>query len=362
MRSVWLALLLSVSLPAAASVAVSSDVPEPTDSGTALEAQAGAETDEEAAAAANEPEDPAALLAQARWQSYLADRYTALSRSERPRDRAMAALLPLEQAWPPREFVLMDAAAAAPDDVVVQWIWAQLGTAPAESCANGGRDLQRAARLRQLDPDNAAVRMLWLEQAWNTDDKPAVDAALADMAAAQRFDIHFLDLLEAGIEGFERYPLPEDLVVPADGALSALPDSARRSSIVHAFAAAQAATLLPSYQSLIQACDAGQELAVAAARRLAVCADIARLMLRAPTLIDRSVGYALLRKSARITAAEAAALARQNEISQQVGRVFAAHDPEASTLFLDAYRSSRDEVTAMEAVLRRFGSLMPAQD
>ena len=302
-------------------------------------------------APASEP-DPEQLA----WQHYLAGRYALLSRSERPRDRALATLLPLAEAWPPRDLIRMDAAAAAPADVLVQWIWASAGAESGPACRRDGPLPERAAHLLQLEPDNAAALLPRLGRAWNDDDAPAIDATLIEMAAAHRFDIHFLDLIEAGLELFDRHPLPADLQPPAEPDNPALPADLDGPATLQALAAAQAATVMPSYQPLVGACDAQTAAAVSHLRRYAACADVARLMLRAPTLIDRSLGYLILAKSGQATPADGGAAARHAWLTRQVWSVFRDHGAPASAAFLRAFQATRDETAALEQVVQQFGT------
>jgi hypothetical protein len=327
----------------------------------AEDASAGSAIAEDSSEAGAEDSDETSPQLLAR-QHYQTGRYALLSRSERPRDRAFAAVLPLvEEAWPPPSLVLMEAAAAAPEDVLVQWIYTHASPGHAQSCQRSGPDETRSAGLLRLEPDNAAAQLLRLGLAQEQADELAVDAALAAMAAAKRFDIHFLDLVEAGIEQFERYPLPDDLTPFEQRPGRELSSPAGRAAVVHVQAVAQAAMLMPAYQPLLQVCHAKKQ-AAASPQRYAACGDIARLMVVAPTVIDRSFGYLILRNSGQITPAEAVAGARHRWLAQHIWTVFETGGPEAEDAFARVYRQSRDETTALEYLVQHYATAPAATD
>ncbi|HJU40092.1 MAG TPA: hypothetical protein VJ724_11010 [Tahibacter sp.] len=208
-----------------------------------------------------------------------------LAASASPRDRALAAdaIAQVDNrvgdaaAIDRRNALLAEAATAAPDDAFVQWLaYAYVQPATADS----------ARKLVASDPGNGAVWMTPLRLATAANDTAGIDAALAGMAAATRYDEHFADYLIAWVDLYARSPGVAPPVAQAQ-----------------AFARA-AAVAIPAYKPLVDACTAPKAASMPASRGDA-CEASARLMTAGPTLIAQTIGHAVLRRSGRATQADA---------------------------------------------------------
>ncbi len=235
--------------------------------------------------------DPRAEAAEKAWVAYQASVFDALRHSPAPRDWALASVAGLTfdkqtgAADSGRNALLERALAAAPDDALVQWIAVmRLHAAAVESAAP-------LRRLQLLEPDNAAVWLETLTQAQKRNDAPGVDRALNRMASSSRFDGHFIDLSRAFLDAYQRAP-PAASVAPQDDPFR----SARAAPYAYA-AAITAATALPAFQDLLNACRIDPRTG-ANAQRSIDCAAAGRLMAaRSDTLIANRIGLSMLRVS-----------------------------------------------------------------
>jgi hypothetical protein len=239
-------------------------------------------------------------------KAYRIEVVKALSASAAPRDRALAAVIDsihITGASGSADKIddaalIEQAAAAAPNDVLVQWIAMMQSerTTPPRELAE-----QALGRLQNLEPDNASVWMHALIRASHQHDTAAADAAVRRMAASTHVDDHFVDFKKALIEANRRYPLPDEYfrLASANPSMSLMTPQSAPYFLAAAFAAA---TMLPGYQPLIAACKPTADFQPAAAR-IDDCARIGRLMAtKSDTLIANVIGFAVLRVSRSYTA------------------------------------------------------------
>lgn len=132
--------------------------------------------------------------AEADWQADQARLAQSLAASTSPRDRMLSASLPAMLKSAQGDAVLAKAAAAAPDDVLVQWMAAVHGNEAA------------TAALPRLEPDNAAAWLPALRIAIERRDDMAIDSALGGFAAGTRVDDHYGQLLHAWQDALRRQP------------------------------------------------------------------------------------------------------------------------------------------------------------
>lgn len=128
----------------------------------------------------------------------------ALAASSSARDRALAASDPSKR----NDAMLRQAAADAPDDVLVQWLAAtHLGTGAAASI-NAAK--ASAARLTQLEPDNGATWWLVSTLADQRGDRDTARDGLTKLAESTRFDMHLTDLVQAMLKAYAQLaPRPQ---------------------------------------------------------------------------------------------------------------------------------------------------------
>jgi hypothetical protein len=185
---------------------------------------------------------------------------------------------------------LRAAAAAAPRDRLVQWIWATV--AEAESgCSDAAPCPERSGALAAIEPANAAAWLPVLDAAARAKDAAAVDAAIARMAAGKSYDDLYVQTVLAWMDVFTRWP---NTVPLRDGDGDAeRPLRAIDFAYVRATFGAQTAQLT----QLARACDARRQDAPRP-ERMAHCARLGRLMLnRGTSLLAQRIGRALQRRS-----------------------------------------------------------------
>lgn len=188
---------------------------------------------------------------------------------------------------------------ALPSDTLVLWI-------AIKRSDDGNRRWRETAlpRLREQEPDNAAVWIEVLNDATKRHDETTVNTALKHMATSSVFDGHFADQMKAVADVYRRFPPPDEML----GAQRAGSAKASAERVATTSALAMTAALaLPSFQHLVNAC----RIDPASGRnrdRAADCATIGRMLAaRADTLIASRIGPALLRVSQTYVEADVAA-------------------------------------------------------
>jgi hypothetical protein len=236
------------------------------------------------------------------------------------------------------------AAAIAPDDALVQWLAANRLLA----LRDGDGAETAIARLTRLESDNAAAWSLALALASSRDDAAGIDAALAHMASSSRVDEHVVDALHAWLDVYTRHPPAATMFVDASEA-DAAPFVMGMSK--------SAALALPSYQSLMQACDPSRGETRA---RATDCAAAGRLLAhRATSMSGRLVGFNLLRRLGVdfMTAGDESARRDIEWALHSVGEAtgFLAHDSVAMRAYEADWRALDDEYEIMQRALQRAG-------
>lgn len=278
----------------------------------------------------------------------------AMRSSTRPRDWALAATASPKPsrtigATAHVDGDLFRAAQAAPGDALVQWLVAN----HADPSTPEGRAHRAAAidAMTRIEPDNGAAWMQALAAAASDDDEPLVEDALTRMAQARRFDDHFVDVLHAWIDVYDRHPAPASLSTDGYDA-----------GFVAAMAKA-AATALPAYQRVVLACKPPATAGAAFARGTR-CVAIGRTMLDSgTTLVARSIGFAILRNLDAATDADRAAKRNLDWYAANVlhgtgedGNVRDALAHESD------WRRMDDEIEVMKSALGRAGLPTQAPD
>ncbi|HZP66716.1 MAG TPA: hypothetical protein VFB32_10430 [Rudaea sp.] len=251
------------------------------------------------AAAADDAPDPEEAAAEQAWATYVNSVFDALAASADPHDWALASLIRSDDPDHPRDGASLAARAAAalPDDALVQWIAAMADP------THGDKALASPAEraLQRLEPENAAVWQLELSRAMRAGDDAAADRALARMATSSRMSVHWNDIGKALAAAYSRYPVPSELA----RTMFKDPASEANSADIAAWMTT-AAFALPSFQHLVSAC----RLDPATGRnavRAADCAATGRLFAgRGDTLIANVLGFAVLRVSRTYTDADVA--------------------------------------------------------
>lgn len=155
-----------------------------------------------ASASAEDPPASAAEVAEeAAGRAYLASLHGQLAASKSPRERALATRLHLAEDRSGDARVLRAAAQAAPEDPLVQMLWSGSDCEADASCPE-----QKLAWAR-LEPDNGFAWMPDFEGRGEHADARAIDADIARIAAAPRFDDHLVDFWLAYRRIYAAHPM-----------------------------------------------------------------------------------------------------------------------------------------------------------
>lgn len=303
------------------------------------------------------------------WKAYQKSLFDSLSHSSDPRDWVLAALLqplqfyldPTGQDTAASEALLERAVRAAPDDVLVQWIAAR---ASRSSEAPSALAISATQRLKQLEPDNAAVLLEELAVPVRHGNATEVDAVLARMSARASYDEHLVDILKIALRAYRRYPVPADYWQFATTEEKDSPPEA------FAFASALSVSVAVgglSYQHLVEACRSNGVSRVQG-NRAADCAALGHLMVtHGGTILANRIGYTVLRVSGTYTESDVAA-ARDDDwlYSKEVGALKAgntAENAESIAAYEHDWLEAGNEFDAIRGKLSRLGvPTKPPQD
>lgn len=244
------------------------------------------------------PPDADQKAARAIWRKHQQDMFDALSASDSPRDWMVAALIDFFPAdavqLRQQRMLIARATDMAPDDVLVQWITALQLEVPKDRILSdsGALALQR---LQTLEPDNAMVWLLVLNQAAKANDTLGVDAALVHMAAATRADLHWAGVMKTIMDAYQRYPVPDDYMAYASKLDNDYP--LKLATPYTVAGSIGVITMIPGYVYLMRSCGinpaTGQH-----AWRDEDCAAVGRLLAaKGDTTVTNHLGYDVLRVS-----------------------------------------------------------------
>lgn len=195
--------------------------------------------------------------------------------------------------------LLRGAAKAAPDDALVQWLWA---SALEDDSGCDARDPcpLRAHALLRLQPDNGLAWVPVFNEAWSSKDIATAASVLAKIAASKRFDEQNGAALNAWMDVFRRHPIPRIVIGKT---ISKLPIDM---GTINFLMADDIAVLTgnPYYSFLMGACDRNAQSTLPESR-FRDCARVGRLMMNgATTLKGRLVGRRLLGFSKEVNPAD----------------------------------------------------------
>ncbi|MEO8742591.1 MAG: hypothetical protein ABI365_05295 [Lysobacteraceae bacterium] len=221
--------------------------------------------------------------------------YDVLSASPQPRDRALAAWMIVPKTDDERSMrrvAFAFAAAAAPKDVLVQWLAANaIG-----GCPKAPEDTATLRLFRQLEPDNAAGNLLQLNHTAACGDNVRIGATLGEMAHAKRFDSHFGLTVQAWLDVLSTKPSAKALL-QADAVTGKQLDPLSL-ALNYATVAAE-----PDFTPLLDACPKGS------LTNASVCAKIGHILAyTSKTALDRAIGFNLIERSDAMTASDKVAL------------------------------------------------------
>jgi len=293
------------------------------------------------------------------YRMYRNQTATVLQKSASPRDWAIASMMseanPLDGSVSHAHAVLLrKAAEAAPADPLVQWMWANADVR-APDCGTPVSCGARAGALAKLEPDNAAAWLPVLYGDVAAKDAGAIDATLAHMAAAKRFDTHVVEAARTWQEVYRRFPPPD---------LNAVKGFAPEGMSVSRAALATGEilqTMGSDVLGLTASCSRGRN-PQAPPTRFAHCAQVGRLMLQdATTLGARWIGFIVLRASGEARPADVPAIRTVVWQQTQFGKVAEHWDAAAEEAYVADIAKGDNEVEAARKRLQHAGvALEPA--
>lgn len=328
-----------------------------------------ADTDQTQTAAAQTEAQAVEELAQDRaayeriqqgWREAFLPLFEQLRQSSAPRDWMLASqLFQLGDADPAsngaaRVELLKNAAAAAPDDALVQWVAAV--AMPASG--GGGCSAPKALPanlddLLRLESANGLAWLPLLQQAYQDKDALGVDAALARMAAAERYDDHRQEYTRLLVKLYTENPQVGKRVAADLTDVVGAMDESSDADVSFGMAMGQAIAVAPSLYLLDKVCDPQQQPAPDA-RRLALCADVGqRLAERGASSSLRRDGESLLQQLGQ---SQGKLQALDRELQYLSWMLEQSPDQQrAAAIFRDEWIRSGDEVDALRATVNALG-------
>ncbi len=310
------------------------------------------------AAEASAPPDPDETAAQAAWKQYAGSVLDALKSSSDPRDWAIAALIgniPSDESNRAFESIRANsavlatrAAAAAPNDSLVQWL------ALASLHSSDTSDIGPLQALQSLESDNEAVWLESLNAATHAKDSTGTDIALERMADSKSFDLHLAAIAQAIADVYRRYPMPDSVNAYAQ----ALGTPITKDTMADIMGSSLAmAFILPAFQDLVLACrvdpSTGDNVLHAPD-----CARIGRMMAtQSDTYLANRIGFAVLRTSQTFTDADVESSRRIDWIMAQhaIADSASVESPQADIAYLHDWYVTGNEVEAMRRAVARAG-------
>jgi hypothetical protein len=252
--------------------------------------------------------------------------------------------------------ILREAAAAAPGDRLVQFLWAQASDEES-GCDSAHPCHEREMAFARLEPGNSAAWVPVLQKAERDHDTKLRDTALAEITKADHHDALFAESIDAWMTIFERHPMPEQQRRLAERGLVVAGEPPPKPS-----AHAAEAVLAVAYSVMLPVAPAGVfrfcRTKVGEPGHEAIpesCSHFGHLMAEGPTVLDRGLGLAILRVSDERAYLEGR---RQLDWIQSqalpkpygTGAMYADFDTYVADL-----RSTGSEIRALELMLQRQG-------
>lgn len=243
-----------------------------------------------------------------------------------------------------RAELLRNAAAAAPDDKLVQWVAMNAMPRGEGGCAAPQALPDNLDRVLRLEADNGLAWLPVLRRAYQDKDALGIDSALSHMAAATRYDDHMIEYARLLKDLYDNNP---DSTWMPENASGWTKDDIRLQ-----FAVTQASAISGSLYLVREVCDRAKQ-PEADPRRFAICADLGGQILRlAKHSSVRSEGAALLAQAAP-SMAEVRAFEREQA---WLFAAFSSGDVQQNARrFYDALLRTGDEQAALREVARAQG-------
>lgn len=295
-----------------------------------------------------------------------------LRTSPSPRDRALATRLysiemlsdPADKAW--RGIALRKAAADAPNDRLVQWLWA-VADEGGSGCNATNPCPERQMALANLEPDNAAAWIPTGQEAWKRRDDVALDSLLQKMSGASYYDELFEEAVVALNKLYIRYPIPAPVTqawTAREKRQSAMASEINPESAGMVAAIASAAAFALPAMAAMQACDRKKNPKAAEAR-FENCGRLGRMILaEGHTMWSTSMATLVLRRSGNVDDKEIALIRGQRWRSHQASTLSTNYlsDMAGFRAYFADLESTRSELRAQELQLQRAGIPMAPPD
>jgi hypothetical protein len=264
---------------------------------------------------------------------------------------------PKSQADFGRGQLLREAARSAPNDALVQYLWASADL-KSSGCASESDCPERFAALTRVQPDNGVGWTLVLGAASRAGDARGVDEALEKIAASGTFDDFFVEAFREWRDVLRRYPPTATewraMAMDEHGKVSR---SATSPTTIAVTAISYSVLTMPSYIELVRECDRKRH-PDAPEDRFERCARAGRQMMRtSSTVMSQMFASAVVRVTGLQTPADIEARRRFDWLTHsntQLGQTMGDDSPEWNRYFEDL-DSTGDEIRTAELLLARHG-------
>jgi hypothetical protein len=285
--------------------------------------------------------------------AYFKSLHEHLAASSSPRERALAARPIAFEDPVAGGKLLRDAARAAPGDALVQRLWSTVGR-QWSGCSAASPCPEQLMAWARAEPDNGFAWLPAFEAAGKDRVGAAIDADIARIAKAGRYDDHFIEFWFAYRRAIADQPMPAVLAHRFDSGDRPTRAASAKEEAASVAAMAVAAALPMPIGELMRACNKSSHPEASAAR-LADCARIGRGILASESsVISKVIACGLVRGTGLETEAD-----RQVDIAlqwRQRSVIDALRVPSAETAaYFADLASTGSEVKAQELLMARRG-------
>ena len=302
------------------------------------------------------PEDRVALE---QYRNYQRQLLSHLRESVEPRDWALASELSLagdtDSTGAPvdRQEMLRNAAAAAPNDPLVQWLAANnISSSGDGACGSSLPKPEFVAALMTAAPDNGAALLMDLDAALRAKDKAGVDDILLRVTAAPHFTTYVTEALRAWVKVYQEFGPPDFMPALQPG------DRAGRDKRVFVLAISHAAAMTGMrYSAVSKACNVATQDAGHSWQRASLCEDMGRHISQvSSSILNAQMGLLVVKKTGRLEPADES---QQRELTWLSHAPVHVEEESASPAVFRSYLADTlaldDEREVMRRLLKRLG-------
>jgi hypothetical protein len=249
--------------------------------------------------------------------------------------------------------LLRDAARAAPADALVQMLWSTVGN-EWSGCDAASPCPEQVMAWARAEPDNGFAWLPAFDAAGKDREAAAIDADIARIAKATRYDDHFIDFWLSYRRAIAARPMPALVAESLDNEVRPMRAASAKEDAVSVAAMAAAAALPLPMSALMRACNKSLHPEASAAR-FEDCARIGRGILASESsVMSKMIACALVRVTGLETEADRQAhLALQWRQHAVTDALYARSDETAA--YFNDLASTGSEIRAQELVMTRRG-------